>query len=301
MVTLKGVCPIIATPFTDRGEVDYDSLQNEIGFMADHGCNGATLFGIAGEYYKLSDAEADKMVSVVVEACRKNDIASIISVTTHATELAVKRARFFQEKGADSLMVLPPFFLKPGESSIVAHIKAVCDAVDIPVVLQYAPEQTGVSLDPSTLARIGKEARNDVYYKLECKPAGAYTTNILKQIGGAPRVFIGNAGYQFIELFDRGAIGVMPGSSMCDLYVAIYDSYREGDRKKAMELHGNVLLPMLNHIRQNPEMIIAYEKTILKKRGVIASDYCRKPCFGKDEEFDTLFEEFYALTLPYLK
>jgi len=300
MIALKGVCPIIATPFTKTGEVDYDSLQNEIYFMADHGCHGATLFGIAGEYYKLSDAEADKMVRVVVDACKEKGMPSIISVTTHATELAVKRAKYFEDQGADSLMLLPPFFLKPGAASISAHLKAVCGEVHIPVVVQYAPEQTGVTIDPSILAKIGKEASTDVYYKIECKPAGQYTSSLLQQIGGEPRVFIGNAGYQFIELFDRGAIGLMPGCSMFDLYLDIYNNYQAGNRQKAMDLHGKVLLPILNHIRQNPEMIISYEKTILQKRGIIATDYCRHPCFARDKEFDALFEEFYAQTKPYL-
>lgn len=300
MIQLKGICPIIATPFTKTGEVDFDSLQNEIKFMADVGCTGATLFGIAGEYYKLSESEQIQMVKVVVDSCQKFGINSIISVTTHATELAVHWARRLQEMGADSLMLLPPFFMHPGASAINYHMKQVCNAVSIPVVLQYAPEQTGVSLDPSILASIGKECTTDVYYKIECKPAGAYTTNILQQIGNAPRVFIGNAGYQFIELFDRGAIGVMPGCSMSDLYIDIYNAYISGDREKAMHLHGSVLLPMLNHIRQNAEQIIAYEKTILFKRGIIATDYCRKPTFAKDNVFDSLFEEFYERTKPYL-
>lgn len=300
MTTLKGICPIIATPFTSAGEVDYDSLQNEVYFMADHGCHGVTLFGIAGEYYKLSDDEALKMVRVVVDACRKKDIPSIVSVTTHSTELAVKRAQLYQDMGADSLMLLPPFFMKPGSGAIFEHMKAVCNSVSIPVVLQYAPEQTGVTIDPAMLARIGSECTTDIYYKIECKPAGPYTTKILNEINHEKKVFIGNAGYQFIELFDRGSIGVMPGGSMFDLYLDIYNAYENNQRLKAMDLHGRVLLPILNHIRQNVEMIISYEKTIMARRGMIATDYCRLPTFTRDATFDALFDEFFELTKPYL-
>lgn len=301
MTTLKGICPIIATPFTSTGEVDYDSLQNEIGFMAEHGCHGVTLFGIAGEYYKLSDEEALKMVRITVDTCRKKGIPSIVSVTTHATELAVRRAQLFQDMGADALMLLPPFFMKPGAAAISEHMKAVCNAVSIPVVLQYAPEQTGVTIDPSALAKIGMECATDIYYKIECKPAGPYTSKILDAIGHDQKVFIGNAGYQFIELFDRGAIGAMPGGSMFDLYLDIYDAYESGDRARAMDLHGRVLLPILNHIRQNVEMIISYEKTIMARRGIIATDYCRLPTFARDAALDALFDEFLELTKPYLR
>ena len=66
-----------------------------------------------------------------------------------------------------------------------------------------------------------------------------------------------------------------------------------------MRLHGSVLLPFLNHIRQNVEMIIAYEKRTLSRRGVIATDVCRRPGFAADAVFDALYDEFYELTTPY--
>ena len=298
---LKGICPIIAAPFTKTGEVDYDSLKNEIRWMAQVGCDGATLFGIAGEYYKLSDEESEKMVRVVVDTCRKYGGTSIISVTQHATQVAVERAKMYQDMGADNLMLLPPFFLKPGQAALYRHMKAVGQAVEIPVMAQYAPEQTGVAIPPETYAELFRECPNIRYYKIECKPAGGYISTLLRQTNNGVKVFIGNAGYQFIECFDRGAIGAMPGASMSDLYIDIYRKYLAGDRSGAMQLHGSVLLPFLNHIRQNVEMIVAYEKRILCRRGVIATDYCRKPTFATDEEFDRLFDEFYALTLPYLK
>ena len=119
-------------------------------------------------------------------------------------------------------------------------------------------------------------------------------------IGNLPRVFAGNAGYQFIELFDRGAIGVMPGPSMFDLYLQIYDAYISGNRSESYKLHSNVLLPMLNHIRQKPEMIIAYEKAILCRRGIIETDYCRRPGFTRDEIYDRMYEELYEMVEPYL-
>ena len=298
---LKGICPIIATPFTKTGLVDYDSLEQEVSFMADHGCHGVTLFGIAGEYYKLTDDESERMVRVVVDTCKKKGIPSIISVTQHATEVAVQRAKHFQDCGADSLMLLPPFFLKPGAGAIYEHMKSVCNAVDIPVVVQYAPEQTGVAIAPEIMANLRNDVNTELYYKIECKPAGGYISNLLKTTNNGVKVFIGNAGYQVIECFDRGAIGAMPGGSMFDLYLKIYDSYVSGNRSEAMDLHGSVLLPFLNHIRQNVEMIITYEKRIMMRRGMIATDYCRKPTFSTDPVFDSIFDEFYEKTLPYLK
>jgi 4-hydroxy-tetrahydrodipicolinate synthase len=297
---MRGICPIIATPFTDQGEVDYQSFENLVKVLVQGGCQAVTLFGIAGEYYKLSDEESMRLATLTVDTCRRYGGKSILSVTQHATELAVRRAKQYQDIGADCLMLLPPFFLKPGSAALYEHMKAVGLAVNIPVMAQYAPEQTGVAIQPGVFAKLHSECPNIKYYKIECKPAGGYVSALLPQLGPEASIFVGNAGYQFIECFDRGAVGAMPGCSMFDLYLKMYNQYMSGDRAAAMATHSDYLLPILNHIRQDVEMIIAYEKRILKRRGIIQSDACRRPTFATDAVFDALFDEHYERILPQL-
>lgn len=292
LAEIKGICPIIAAPFTESGEVDYKSLEKLVKHLITGGCHAVTLFGIAGEYYKLSDEEREEMAKVTIKAAKEVSGKTIISVTDHSTEVAVKRAAHFEELGADCLMLLPPFFLKPGAKYLYEHMKAIAQAVKIPIMAQYAPEQTGVAIPPETFCNLEKECPNMIYYKIECKPAGPYVTNLMKLTNGAMKIFVGNAGFQLIECMDRGAIGAMPGCSMYDVYLDIYNNYVNGDREKAIEIH-NKLLPMLNHIRQNVEQIISFEKRILKRRGIIETAYCRKPSYDTDEYFDKLFDEFY--------
>ena len=54
---IKGICPIVAAPFAKDESVDYDSLRHLVATLAKGGCHALTLFGIAGEYYKLDEAE----------------------------------------------------------------------------------------------------------------------------------------------------------------------------------------------------------------------------------------------------
>ncbi len=299
MADIRGICPIIATPFTERGEVDYESLTNLLRVLAKGGCDGLTLFGIAGEYYKLSDDEMNEMTTLVVRECRAAHVPSIVSITRHATELAIRQARFTEAAGADCLMLLPPFFLKPGGAALYQHIKAVSLSVNIPVMLQYAPEQTGVAMDPVFLARLADEVPNLIYFKIECRPPGAYISRLLELTKGRIHVFIGNAGFQMIEGLDRGAAGVMPGCSMFDVYLKIYRAWQDGNRQEALRLHSE-LLAMLNHIRQDVEEIILYEKRILARRGIIKTDVCRKPSFAADAHFDRLFDERFEAIKPLL-
>ena len=298
---IRGICPIVAAPFAADESVDYDSLRNLVATLAKGGCHALTLFGIAGEYYKLSEAEQLEMMRVVIDESHRHGVPVIVSDTRHSTANAIEFAKEIQAAGADCMMILPPFFLKPGADLIYQHALAVAKSVpDLPIMMQYAPEQTGVAIAPNVFAKLTKEAPNVIYYKIECKPAGKYISSLLELLGDRVRVFAGNAGYQMLETFDRGAVGAMPGCSMFDLYLDIYDKYFKGDRAGAIEAH-NFILPILNHIRQNVEEIIYFEKKILARRGIIATDVCRRPAFSIDDEFERLFEEYYALTAPRFK
>lgn len=292
-MTLQGITPAIAATFKDNGDLDYESYTNLIRVLIKGGVHGVTLFAIAGEYYKLTEEEERKLVEITVRECRKGGVQSIISITKHSSEVAAIWARFLQDAGADCLMLLPPFFLKPSAVAIIEHVRMVNNAVSIPIMFQYAPDQTGVTIDPEILIKMSREFKNIKILKIENKPPGKYVSK-LKEEEPDIEIFVGNAGYQMIENFDRGAKGVLPGCSMFDVYLKIYRLYIEGKRKEAKTVH-NDLVVMLNHIRQSVEMIICFEKKILKRRGFISSDYCRKPDFRPDFYYLQLFDEYYSL------
>lgn len=294
---LNGIFPIVTTPFMPDGEIDWNGFDRVCRVLATNGCDALTLFGIAGEYYKLTDEERWQMAERMIAICKETGVPSIISVTDHATEVAVKTAKRYQDMGADSLMLLPPFFLKPPAD---AHIRAVGKSVDIPIMLQYAPEQTGNPIPPETLAKIAKDLPTIQDFKIECKPAGHYISKLLEMTDHKVRIHVGNAGFNMIETHARGAVGAMPGCSMFDLYIKVLNHLNANELDKAIELH-DVLLSILNHIRQNVEMIIAFEKNIFMRRGVIEHDSCRTPTYPIDDYDRQLFETLYKRTEPHFE
>lgn len=297
---IEGVCPIIPCPFDAAGEVDFDDLARVISWMASHGAHAVTLFGIAGEYYKLTDNERVSLLKAAVPAARAAGVPLIASVTDHATNIAIARARQWQDMGADALMLLPPFFLKPSAAQAVRHMTAVVQAVSIPVMVQYAPEQTGVAIPAAALWSIAQNSKTEVIYKIENRPPGPTIVQMHELSNGRARIFMGNAGFQLLESFDRGAVGLMPGASMTDIYRRAWDALRVGDRGEAIRLH-NLLLMVLNHIRQDVEQIIHFEKRILTRRGALNTDGRRQPAFVSDSVYDALFEELFCILEPEFK
>ena len=274
VAAIEGVNPIAAVPFRRDGELDETSFSNMLGHLAGTGIDGLTLFGIASEFPKLSDDERERLATRFISDLAGSGVFRAISVTDHSTELAVKRARRYQQMGADALMLLPPFFLKPSPQAVASHIAQVLEAVTIPVMVQYAPGETGLPIPPEELAQVAQRYPHAVF-KIECNPPVDYTREFLQQAPGA-HVLNGYAGLYMLQMLAAGGKGVMPGCSFSEVYVQIYRAWREGRIAQAEVLHQR-LLPWITRWMSHCEYIIQVEKTILQQRGIIASDYCRHP------------------------
>jgi len=239
------------------------------------------MFGLASEFYKHSDAERELLIELAFGARAPGQI-TIVSVTAHSWEVAVKRARRAEEACAEMLMLLPPFFLGPSIADLRQHVLKVAGAVSLPVMVQYAPAQTGVTLAAEFFLRLNEEAQNIRYVIVESQPPGPMISATTDDSGGMVKCLVGYGGLQILDALSRGAVGVQPASGVADYYPRILRAFEEGDLDGAYALHAD-LLPLINLLMQAIEPLNRLEKIILRKRGIIASDYCRATSYEPDE------------------
>ena len=278
---LTGIIPIVAAPFTDNGALDEDSFQTLVRHLLATGVSGLTLFGLATEFYKLSDDERARMQTLLLaETSYAPGVAGIISITDHSWEIAVQRARAAEAQGADALMLLPPYFLGPAEEAILTHLRQVISSVTIPVIVQYAPAQTGVRIAPDVFLQLREALPNADFVKVETQPPGRYVAQLVERSAGRLGALVGYAGVQMPDVLARGASGIQPGCSFSEMYVELWRHWQH-DQAAFAQLHQR-LLPYIGYWMQGVELIIRAEKVILKRRGLIASDYCRSPAYTLD-------------------
>lgn len=288
---ITGILPIVAAAFTDSGSLDEDSFQSLIRHLIETGASALALFGLATEFYKLTGREREQMQALLLaETSRSESVAGIISITDHSWEVASHRARIAEEQGADGLMVLPPYFLGPGEDAILEHLKRVIGSVKIPVIVQYAPVQTGVRISPEIFLKLNEALPNAEFVKVETQPPGRYVSQLVERSQGTLKSLVGYAGVQMPDVLSRGAVGIQPGCSFTEIYIELWRLW--GTEKNAFQNLHNKLLPYINYWMQGVELIIKVEKVILKQRGIIASDYCRSPSYMLDEHELREIEKF---------
>lgn len=291
---VTGVCPVIETPFTPKGDIDPDALGALVDHLGTTGIESVMYAGFASESFKLSDAERELLLATVIEHAHHANIRVVASIPDHATFHAVARARRSVELGADMINILPPHLLAPSASSILQHIRAVLDAVPTtPAILQFAPAQTGTALTPETITRLADDSPNLLQVKVESTPPG----RLIAALEGSPLTsLVGYAGVQLPDALRRGAVGVQPGCSFTELYVSFWSLWESENIDAALDLHRR-MLPYLSYWMQGVELIVAAEKKISAVRGLIPSHHCREPAHELDTEelamIDTFLDEFH--------
>jgi dihydrodipicolinate synthase/N-acetylneuraminate lyase len=298
-VPIRGVCPVLAVPFTADGDVDLAGFTAVTRHVLGTGVTAVMLFGFASEFYKLTDDERTQLRRrLLAQTKRRDDVVAIISITDHATEVAVKNAIQAVADGANALNILPPHLLGPSPRAMLDHLASILEAVEVPVIIQLAPGLTGTTLDAQSMRGLAAAHPNFRAVKVESTPPGRLIADLASGDPPLPAL-VGYAGVQLPDALRRGVIGVQPGCSFTELYLAVWRAWEAGEHDQALDVHRR-LLPYISYWMQSVELIVQAEKTILARRGIIASERCRAPGWTLDREeramIDHFLEEFaYAL------
>lgn len=266
----EGILPVLATPFRADGSVDETSFTRQVDFCIQANASGLVMFGLASEYYKLSGAERDRLAMLTVEAAAGR-VPVILSVTPHAKELAVEEARRFAGYGPTALMVMPPFLFGVTEQAVLAHVQAIAAAVDLPLIVQYAPLQTGCRVSGAQFIGLAGTCPRIQAVKVDTVPAGPY----LSELSGRLATYCGYMGTHLPEAVTRNVSGCMPTGSLSAAFVTVWRLLHE-QPSAGREMHSR-MLPLLSFMMQSVEFLIACEKRLLQREGIFPDIHTRSP------------------------
>nr|NLD41525.1 4-hydroxy-tetrahydrodipicolinate synthase [Actinomycetales bacterium] len=145
----------MVTPFTADGEVDLAAAERVATHLVDSGCDGVLVSGTTGESPTTHSGEKVDLIRVVRSAV--GDRAKVMAgAGSNHTDHAVRMAEQAAEAGADSVLVVSPYYNRPSQEGVAAHIEAVASAADLPVMVYDIPGRTGVAVGPECSARIAR-------------------------------------------------------------------------------------------------------------------------------------------------
>jgi 4-hydroxy-tetrahydrodipicolinate synthase len=271
------VLTAMATAFHDDGSVDLDGTARIAAHLVDHGHDGVVVSGTTGESPTTTVAEDGQILAAVKDAV--GDRAKVVAgVGTNATAHSVELTRQAEKIGADGLLLVTPYYNKPGPAGVLNHFRQVVEASDLPVMLYDVPGRTGTEISMETFETA--IAWDSVVAVKDA--VGDFARGVrLTQLGYA--VYSGddiaNLGW-----LAHGAVGFVSvvGHVAGDELRAMADAYLAGDHAGALAIYTR-LLPAIDAVMGVDNYGATTAKAGLELLGVLDNRNVRAPLVALDD------------------
>lgn len=231
----RGSIVPIVTPFKN-GELDLDALADLINWQIESGSHGISVQGTTGEPASLSMEERKLVIKTAAEVVNGRVPFIPGSGSTHHGE-TLELSKYAEEVGADGLLLISPYYLKPSQEGIFQHFDAVAKQTELPVILYNIPGRTAVNIEIDTVARL-KEANDNIVGVKESNKDFEHINRLIKKMGRDFGVYSGIELLCFPILAIGGAGYVSATGNLMPKEVAdLYNLVEAGKWQEAQDLH----------------------------------------------------------------
>ena len=232
------VLTAMVTPFTSDGtKIDYDAAAKLANDLVDLGNNGLVVNGTTGESPTTDEHEKLELLKVVIDAVgsRAKVVAGAGSNDTAHSILLAKDA---QKAGAHGLLVVTPYYNKPPQAGIYAHMVAVADSTDLPVMIYDIPGRSGVPINNDTMLQLAQHPKIIANKDANGDPWAA--SQIMAQ---SDLAYYSGDDPLNLALLAIGAVGVVSvtGHIVADRHKLMVEAMQNNDVKTAREINRSLV------------------------------------------------------------
>jgi 4-hydroxy-tetrahydrodipicolinate synthase len=198
------VLTAMVTPFDADGKLDLDMAATLARWLVDRGNDGLVVAGTTGEAPTLTDDETLSLFAAVAEAVNVPIIAGTGSNdTAHSAYLTREASKL----GITGILAVAPYYNRPGQAGIEAHMRAMAGATDLPVIVYDIPVRTGRKMTTATILKLAREVPNIVGLKDAAGNPGE-TASLIAEAPADFQVYSGDDNLT-LPLMAVGAVGVI--------------------------------------------------------------------------------------------
>ena len=169
MAELGRLLTAMVTPYTPEGEVDYAHARRLAAHLVRSGNDGVVVTGTTGEAPLLTDEEKHRLWAEVKQELGDSGTA-VAGAGTNDTRHSIHLSHEAERAGADAVLAVVPYYLKPPQEGIFQHFRAIAESTHLPVILYNVPGRVGVNMTVETVLRCAevpnvvgdKEANGDL-------------------------------------------------------------------------------------------------------------------------------------------
>jgi 4-hydroxy-tetrahydrodipicolinate synthase len=248
---LFGCGTALVTPFTSDGAVDEAAVRKLAQWQIEQGVHFLVPCGSTGEAVTLTPQEHRRVVEIVVEVAAGR-VPVVAGAGSNDTKRAIAKSKEMAAAGATHLLHVSPMYNKPPQRGILAHFRAIADAVSLPIIVYNVPGRTGSNIEAKTTLALAEHPRI-----VAVKEASGNLGQITDIIRDRPDDFSVLSGDDALTLavMAHGGDGIISvvSNATPNAMARLVDLMREGEVDKAIKLH-NRLTPWMQaaFVESNP-------------------------------------------------
>ena len=255
----------MATPFDQDGKVDYSALERLVNHLIDNKTDTILVAGTTGESPTLSALEKTELLKKVIEFAGGR-AKVIFGSGSNNTDSSIKASMEAESNGAEGLLIVAPYYNKPSQDGIFAHIKAVSDKVSLPILVYNIPGRTGINIQPQTMLRLIEECPQVKAVK-DSTGNVDQTADLARQVSSSQfRIYSGDDNMT-LPMLSVGACGVVSVAShiIGKPISEMIEASLSGNLDKAREIHYRYL-PVFKGLFNAPNPTCL--KYVMSKMGI---------------------------------
>lgn len=235
----EGIMPALVTPFTDDGKkVDEEALRNLVSKCIELGVSGVVPCGTTGEFVNLTTKEKKKVIDIVIN--QANGKVKVVAGTgASGTDQAVEMTEYAKDAGADAVLIVTPYYLKPADRGIYQHYDTIASKVDLPIILYNIPQVTGLPL-PWQMVEDLAQIPNIVGVK-DSSGQLSFILAVLEKVRDKINVLCGHDEV-VVGALAAGCSGAILASAniIPDVWIKVQTALKKGDLQTAREMQYKV-------------------------------------------------------------
>lgn len=235
----QGILTALVTPFREDDSINLELIATLIERQLAAGISGIVVTAGVGEYVSLQPDERIQIIRCAADALQGKLplIAGILEPTTHSAVTASLAAR---DAGAQALLVLTPYYVKPSDEGLVRHFQIIAEQTDSPIIVYNNPARTGINLDVQVLEELA--AIPQVVAVKECdRDLGRVACKIERL--GARLSFLSGEDDLLLPALSIGARGAIMAASnlVASWAVELFKRVEARDLDRARRIHAQLL------------------------------------------------------------
>src|SRR3954447_989971 len=226
----SGLLAPIVTPFAADGSVAHDALEQLALDFLDAGATALIALSTTGEPSALDAAERDAVVQTLARVCADRGAELVVGAGTNDTRTTIARHEALADVGGvTASLAVVPYYVRPSEAGIVAHLQAVAARSPVPVIIYNIPYRTGRGLGAAALLELAATP-NVAGLKQAVGAIDADTLAVLAEAPDGFAVLGGDDAFLFPTMLmgGKGAIGASAHLAT-EGFVAMLDAGAAGD------------------------------------------------------------------------